>query len=298
MMANTPADGWDRDERKFLKDFESELDALRARHAQDPHVELLRAAEAEVLPDDLQSAGARYLASDRWSRTLVDSLNDRSLSLDREDESQLLDRIRREAGRASSPRRSWSWLWPSLVAAAAGIVAVIWVTRPSTHQEVAPEAPARQAAVETPRPAPVYALALEKPEIKLSPAALTWRGSGRQGDLAADLKTGLDAFRRDDYAAAERALTDLVTTYPTSVEVFFYLGVSQLSLGETPRALENLTKAAPLADETFASDIAWYRAIADERLGHADAARAGLASLCRGTSPRAQAACAAASTIK
>ena len=300
-MANTPADGWDRDEREFLKGLESELDALRARHARDPQIELLRAAEAEVLPDDVQSAGARYLAQDRWSRTLLEGVDSEDVSLAPHDESRLLDRIRREAKVPERSRPMPSWLWPSLVAAAAGIIAVVWIMRPgvtpATTPGAAPSAE-RQVAVNTPPPAPVYALSLEKPEITLTPMALTWRGSGRQGDLAADLKPGLDAFRRDDYATARRALTDLTSTYPTSVEVFFYLGVSQLYLGETQNALDTLSKAAPLADATFAAEIAWYRAIADERLGHVDAARSGLTAVCRGTSPRAQAACTAVASLK
>lgn len=301
MMAKTPADGWDHDEREFLKGLESELDALRARHARDPQIELLRAAEAEVLPEDLQSAGTHYLAHDRWSRTLLEGVDHDDVSLDRQDESRLLDRIRREVKASERPRAANSWLWPSLVAAAAGIIAVVWVMRPGVTPSAPPSVtpvPERQVAVNTPPPAPVYALTLDKPEITLTPSALTWRSAGRQGDLAADLKPGLDAFRRDDYAAARTALADLTTKYPSSVEVFFYLGVSQLYLGEAQNALDNLTKAAPLADAAFATDIAWYRAVADERLGHTDAARSGLTSLCRGTSRRAQAACAAAASLK
>jgi tetratricopeptide (TPR) repeat protein len=298
MMANTPADGWDHDERDALEGFERELDSLRARHAHDPEVELLRAAEADVLPDDLQSAGTKYLAASRWSRALVDGLNDPSVSLDQADQSRLFDRIRHEAAAAARPRPSWSWLWPSLAAAAAGIIAVVWVMRPGVTPEPTQTTTNRPVAVETPSPAPVYALAIEKPEVKLSPAALTWRSAGGQGDLTADLKSGLDAFRRDDYAGARRALADLTAKYPSSVEVLFYLGVSQLYLGETQNALDSFTKAAPLSDATFAADVAWYRAIADERLGHKDAARAALTSLCRGTSARGPAACVAAAAIK
>lgn len=297
MMANTPADGWDHDEREALSGFARELDSWRARHAHDPEVELLRAAEAEVLPDDLQSAGTKYLAANRWSRTLVDGLNDPSVSLDRADEARLFDRIRHEAAAATRRRRSWLWQWPSLAAAAAGIIAVVWVMRPGVTLEPT-QTTNRPAAVETPRPAPVYALALEKPDVKLSPAALTWRSAGGRGDLTTDLKSGLDAFRRDDYAGTRRALADLTAKYPSSVEVLFYLGVSQLYLGEHQQALDSFTKAAPLADATFAADVAWYRAIADERLGNKDAARAALTSLCRGTSARGPAACVAAAAIK
>ena len=303
MMANMPADGWDRDEREAMSGLESELDSMRARHARDPKIELLRAADAEVLSEDLQSAGAKYLAGDRWSRRLVEGLNDDSVALDRQDEARLLDRIRREAGASARPRASWSWLWPSLAAAAAGIIAIVWVTRPGVAPETTPSAttPSSAVAVPTPRPAPVYAMTLEKPEVTLSTSALTWRTSRRQGDLLADLKPGLDAFRRDDYATAQRELEALVPKYPSAIEVFVYLGVSQLFLGETQAARDNLAKAEGMADVAGPSlgvDAAWYRAIADERLGHKDEARLALTKMCRGTSPRAPAACAAASAIE
>jgi TolA-binding protein len=298
MMANTPADGWDHDERAALQGFEREVDSLRARHARDPEIELLRAADAEVLPDDLQSAGANYLAANRWSRTLVEGLNDPSVSLDQADESRLFDRIRHEAAR-SRRSHAWWWSWPSLAGAAAAVAIIVFAwprTPPVAPQSM--QTTNQPTAVETPRPAPVFALALEKPDVKLSAAALTWRGSGGQGDLTTDLKPGLDAFRSDDYAGARRTLADLVKKYPSSVEVFFYLGVSQLLLGEFQNAADSLTRAAPLADTSFAADIAWYRAVADERLGNKDAARAALSTLCRGTSAHAPAACVAAAAIK
>lgn len=297
MMAKTPAGDWDHDEREALTGFERDVEAMRARHARDPEIELLRAAEAEVLPDDLQSAAAGYLAADRWSRALVDGFNDPSISLDRADQSRLLDRIRRDVSVSKRQRASWWWLMPSFAASAAGIVAVL-----SVIDSGVPSAPSQATnqpvATETPRPAPVYVLALEKPEVKLSAAALTWRGGSSTGDLLADLKPGLDAFRRDDYAGAQKALAGLTEKYPLSVEVLFYLGVSQLYLGETREALGNFIKAVPLADASFAADVMWYGAVAEERLGNNDAARTALTNLCRGTSARGPAACAAAAAIK
>jgi hypothetical protein len=300
MMAKTSADGWDRDEREALKGLEAELDSLRARHARDPEIELLCAADAEVLPDDLQSAGAKFLAEDRWSRTLVEGLQDESIALDRQDESRLLDRIRREAGASASSGASRSWFWPSLVAAAAGIIAVVWVMRPGvTPGPTLPTNP--PVAVATPSSAPVYAMALDKPEVTLSVGALTWRHAGRQGDLLADLKPGLDAFRGADYATARRELSALTTNYPNAIEVFLYLGVSQLHLGEHQAALDSLKTARGMADTagpTLGVEAAWYEAMAHERLGHKDDARIILNALCVGTSARTQAACAAAAALK
>ena len=191
-------------------------------------------------------------------------------------------------------------MWPSLAVAAAGIIAVVWVTRPEVNTETTAP-PASPVVVQAPRPAPVYAMALDKPEVRLSLGALTWRSSGRQGDLVADLKPGLDAFRRDDHATARRELAALTSTYPRAIEVLLYLGVSQLFLGETEAARDNLTKAlaeANTAGPELGVDAAWYLAIADERLGNKEAARTALTSLCRGTSARGPAACVAAAAIK
>jgi hypothetical protein len=299
-MANTPADGWDDDEREAVAGFEHELDSLRARHARSPEVELLRAAEAEVLPDDLQRAGAAFLASDRWSRALVEGLNEADPSLDRQDEARLLDRIQREANVSRRPRVSWSWMWPSFAVVAGAIIAILWVTRPT----VAPAPPSTTqppVAVSPPRPAPVYALALEKPEVKLSLATLTWRGTGRAGDLVADLKPGLDAFRGNDFTSARRELGALTAKYPNAIEVFLYLGASQSQLGEFQAAFDSLTRAVALADTAdtwFGVEAAWQRAIAQERLGRKEDARVTLMAICNGHDARARAACAAAASLR
>jgi hypothetical protein len=137
---------------------------------------------------------------------------------------------------------------------------------------------------------------------------LTWRGggsggsgSGRSGgsdnQLLADLKGPLDAFRNGDYARADRAFSALESRYPSAVEVFFYGGVSRLFVNDPARAITALTKAADLADTTFAPRAAWYLAIAEERAGQRPRARARLDELCRGTSNRAAPACAAVTRI-
>ena len=141
---------------------------------------------------------------------------------------------------------------------------------------------------------------------------MTWRGggsgsgrgsggrsSGSSGgnQLLADLKQPLDDFRNDDYASADRAFAAMESRYPNTVEVFFYGGVSRLFVNDPQRAIASLTKAAALADTTFAPRTAWYLAIAEERAGHLPRARALLDDLCRGTSDRAAPACAAVTRI-
>jgi len=105
---------------------------------------------------------------------------------------------------------------------------------------------------------------------------------------------GVAAYRAGRFDEAERAFAGLQSRFPSAVEVPFYLGVSQLFLGENREAATSLESAARLADDSFAADVSWYLAIAWQRAGRAAEARKGFATLCRGTSPYAARACDAA----
>jgi predicted Zn-dependent protease len=314
-----PADGWDGEEREAIDELRDELETLRARHRDDPEIALLRAARHEVLPPDAQQAADDRLLNDAWSRALVDGLDAVEPSLDKRAEDQLLARIRREsrgdgqlAEKDHQPgRRRWTWYRPALASAAlVTIAAAAWIAfrgpTPAPVERPVPQQPSAQtnsAAVTTPSTPPAWQVPLDKPDVTLSLAALTWRGSGSgsggSGDnqLLADLKGPLDHFRNNDYAGADRAFAALESRYPSAVEVFFYGGVSRLFVNDPRRAIAALTRAATLADTTFAPRIAWYLAIAEERAGQLPRARARLDELCRGTSDRAAPACAAVKRI-
>ena len=288
-------DRFDGDERAALAGMEPELTAMRARHDRDPEVELLRAARAGILPEDLQDRMSTYLASSRWSRALLDGLEDAETeaALDEDAVSRVLARVKSDP--RPSPRLSFYWMWPVVATAAAAlVVATTLLPRqpmsPRTANETPPasqpQPPASSAQVR-----PSYLLTLEKPEIKVSLGALTWRGDAEPQRLLNDLKPAFDAFRADRYDVAEKRLGALERSYPASVEVFFYRGVSRLFAGDYDGAIESLTNAARLSDATFAHDIAWYRAIAEERSGRLDAVRTDLTTVCRGGSARAATAC-------
>jgi predicted Zn-dependent protease len=319
-----PADGWDGEERDAIDELRDELETLRARHRDDPEVALLRAARHAVLPPEVQQAADDRLLNDAWSRALVDGLDAVEPSLDKQAEDQLLVRIRRESRRDGqlaekdhqSDRRRWTWYRPALASAAVvAIAAAAWIAfrgpTPAPVErpipQVQPPAETSSAAVTTP---PAWQVPLDKPDVTLSLAALTWRGSGGSGSggsgstsggsdnqLLADLKEPLDGFRNNDYARADRAFAALESRYPNAVEVFFYGGVSRLFVNDPRRAIVALTRAADLADATFAPRTAWYLAIAEERAGDRPRARARLDELCRGTSDRAAQACAAVRRI-
>lgn len=298
----TPRDGWDRDERELLEALGDEIEAVRARHEKDPPLSLLRAAGEDVLPEALETTAGEHLSNSAWSRALVEGLDDVEATLSAEDQDRLLQRIRRDARSGEGAAGSWTWLWRPVLAAtslaALGIVA--WVTwqaaRPGAELPGTPEG---TIAVAPPPTTPPFELAIDKPEVKLSAAALTWRGrSGDDNQLLSDAREAFDAYRRGDYALAARAFTTLQSRYPESVEMAFYLGVSHLLQGEAEAAIRALEEAEALGVPEFADDIAWYRALAEHRAGKSPGAEARLASICRQAGSRSAQACEALERLR
>jgi hypothetical protein len=132
-------------------------------------------------------------------------------------------------------------------------------------------------------------------------SALTWRGSKPASDngnqLLTDLKPGLDAYRRGDYATADRELTALATRYPGTIEILFYQGVSRLFLNDLAGAITAFDAADAVGDPTFAADVTWYRAVAEQRAGNAANARTRLEAICSARGTDAARACTALEQI-
>jgi hypothetical protein len=291
----------DRDEQAALEPFEDEWRELRTRHANDPPLEVLRAAAGEVLPSDLQASASAHLAKSRWSRALVEGSTDLG-ELSSADEARLLERIKREGRAGNNAGVSWRLWWPVLAACsvAALVALMVWPSnRPLpdavTTNTVNPV---------TAKPAPTvasFALTLEKPAVKLSPRAFAYRGGADGTDFVSQLKPALDAFRQDDYRRANDEFSALSPKFPQAVEISFYQGVARLFINDVTGADASLAAADQIdrhADGSFASDIAWYRAIADERLGRVADARAKLLALCSQVSARQTTACEAAERLK
>ena len=102
---NTHRHDWDREEREALAGLEDQIDAMRQRHGGDPPIELLRAAHADALPEDLQTSVSEHLDASAMSRTLADGLGDDApaLSDERAATSARADHERR-AARSRRPR--------------------------------------------------------------------------------------------------------------------------------------------------------------------------------------------------
>jgi hypothetical protein len=281
---NTPADGWADEERDLPEDLARELSNMGGATALP--IEVLRAAGTGVLPDDLEQAAQAYLARTPQARALVEELND-ATALDPHSEARLYARISQGTGGARAPRPSSTWLWRA--AAAIGAIAIAgstWLVL-SRDRGGAPAAAITQPAPEAvaankpAAPAPeTFLLPLERPDVRISLRALTWRGSERANPILTALKPALDAFRAGDYQRADAEFSAVDKQYPKLIEVALYRGVSRLFLGDLPGATSSLQDAAALRDAAFANDIEWYLAIADERSGRPAAARARLEALC------------------
>lgn len=293
---STERHDWDRDEREGLAGLEKQVEAMRRRHRDDPPFELLRAARGDALPPDLQAAVSEHLSDSAFSQTLSDGLGqDDEPLLTKEESDRLFARIVKEAGRAPQSARGWGWFRSAMIGATAlAAASVMWfvVNRQPAVQPLAP--PESTVAVAQPPPLPPFLLPLEKPDVRLSMAALTWRGTATaDNQLLADLKPGLDAYRQGDYATANRELTALDARYPKTIEILFYQGVSRLFVNDLQGAIASLTAADALGDRMFADDVSWYRAVAEQRAGNVAGARARLEVLCRAKGDNAARACTA-----
>jgi hypothetical protein len=297
----THTDDWDADEREALEPVLDEIEALRTAHASDPSLDLLRAARGQALPDDLQGRVSRRLEASAWSRTLVEGAEQAEPSLPRHDEDRILARLRREGGRVERPPIWRQLRVPALATAGVALIAVVVVRLSAPPTTQAPPASAPTVSLPTPAQAPVVRahLSFDKPSVKLSPRALTYRGASGDKDFLTAIRPALDAFRDDDYARADREFAALAPRYPQAVEIPFYQGVARLFLNDAEGAATALTAAERVADSSFAPDIAWYRAVADERAGRLNEAKTRLDLLCRDAgNPRQAGACTALVSIR
>ena len=300
---------WDAEERDALDGLEDELAEIRRKHQDDPSLAMLRAADADALPPELQARVARHLQDSAWSRAVVDGLRDTGVDdhLDAESEDRLFERITREApqqrSRASSRRRWTPAIAIGGLALAATILIAVIIPRSAPETVVGPDGASASIGVKPPivenapvtRPEPTPII-FAKPDIKLSPSALAWRGDAAGNPFVRDLAPAFEAYRAGDYPRAVAAFDRLSAVYPESIEVLFYQGVSRMLAGNDAGAIAPLEAAARLGNTTFADDVAWYLAIARQRTGD-PTARARLAELCRGQGAHAPAACAAVSQL-
>ena len=274
------------DEEEMPTKLAHDLASLRP---DDPRlsVAVLRVAGEGVLPPDLEAAAQEYLSRTAAARELIEELERREV-LDADGEARLLARITQETKPSDAKSAVWSWRG-SAAAVIAGIAvagAAIFVTTRKAPDAAAPPPGviAPPAAGPAEAPAASFQLPLERPDLRISLKALTWRGAADGNPVLAALKPAFDAFRADDFARAEREFTGVSQRYPDLIEVALYQGVSRLFLDDTTGAIQSLQRASTLANPAFAADVAWYLAVAEERAGQVAAARERLLAACRADS--------------
>lgn len=300
---NTHPD-WTGDEEEMPTELAHDLWSLRPDDSR-LSIAVLRAAGAGVLPPHLEAAAQEYLARSPEARQLIRDLDDLS-QLDADAEARLFERISQEAARVDVTSTAWIWRWSA--AAAIGTIAIagaaLWMTEPSGPNVVAPpvvvNAPASSgvAAPAAPARTASFQLPLERPDLRISLKAMTWRGAANGNPVLAALKPAFDAFRAGDFARADLEFTAVSRRYPDLIEVALYQGVSRLFVDDAAGALESLRRASSLADPAFAADVAWYLAVAEERAGNVVAARAGLVAACRADAGRNERACQVADRLQ
>jgi hypothetical protein len=298
------SDDWDDDERAALDEVRDEIRALQDRHRGDPPLDLLRAARAEALPDTLSDAATDHLASSAWSRALVEGADGVDTPIDLVAEDRILSRVRAKVRQEQPARRRFRvWLWAPALSAAVIVLAMLVLRRSGTSEPVAlapaqaPAATPSPATAAAPAPSSVFHLPFDKPEVRFTATALVLRGAGGGPRFVDVVAPAVRAYRAGEYGTAAREFASLQPRYSNSVEVFFYLGVSRLFLGDAEGGRVALEGARRLSDDAFGPSVDWYLAIADERGGHVSEARAALDRLCGGSSEYHDRACDGATHI-
>ena len=294
-------DDWDPDELETIADLRDQLEVLRARHAGDPPLAVLRAARGDALPEPLQAGVSRQLSASAWHQALVDGADAVELQVTPEDEQRLLNRIHRDTAQTQSSS-AWRRLWMPALATVAAAALVVVVVRRGDLAVRSIEPPSSSAPTLTTPSAPPRRHSWCRSRSRtsrFSPAALPYRGAASGQGLLADLKPALDAFRESDYPRADREFAALATRYPKSVEVAFYQGVARIYLNDLEGAEQSLAVAEQLNDTDLYLRRDVVPSLVDERAGRTASARTRLDALCRdGSFVRQVQACQVASKVR
>lgn len=284
------------EEEELLRDLAGPVRAMRARRAQCPSPQIIRAAGSGVLPEETNASVLKHLESCALCRTLARDVDSLDLPRPAPEEAK---RIEAEVfGNRGKARKKislvgWSWLWRPAPVAALAAVALLAAGWLYVSRSPAPSQPT-QVAVSPPPPEPSTVFRLEKPAARLPMAAvLVWRGEGRstQERFLRELKLALEPYLTDNFSEAAERLEKLTQKYPRAAEPYFYLGVSQLFVKQNVQAIQSLERAKQLARGSMAQDVSWYLSLAYQRAGETAKARGELQKLCQGKGDLAARAC-------
>ncbi len=277
-------------EKEFVEEFRKSLGALQQRYSDCPRPDVLLAARSGVLPSQSAAVAIRHLEACPMCQSLLRALDQAPFSEPNEVEeartrARLLESIRQD-----SSRSIFRWFWrPVPIAVVAAFLAVftalVWIP----FRVQAPSPPVAQ------QTSPAEILQLEKLPVRISAAALLFRGEGstEQRQFMEDLGQALEPYRMDDFTAAAVRLKTVADRYSNAVEPRLYLGISLLFLQRSQDAATTLMEARSFAQPPLADDVAWYLSIAQERSGAREAAHATLTDLCNTPNDYQARACAA-----
>jgi tetratricopeptide (TPR) repeat protein len=287
-------------EAEWLAEAPSQVEALRNQRGTCPSFRLIRASRAEALPAELQAAVASHVAVCRICASLQEDLGNAVAPADitREETRRILSLVRAGdlSGEKNAPWRFLSWR-AAFATAALALCAIIVIQQ--VRKTAQPTSPTETASGQEPAMQVPEALKLDKPEVKLTVAILTWRTRGSNGQqFLTDIAPALNLYRENRFEDAARQLDALSAKYPASVEIFFYLGVSRLFLEDHAVAIQALEKADALAGDSFSDDVSWYLALAWFNSGRIADAQSRLTSLAGGSGPHAARARAAVEALR
>jgi hypothetical protein len=203
---------------------------------------------------------------------------------------QTLQAIREELRRTGASieaapirsRRPWM--------AAAGLAAVVvlalavgvWMRQaPAGSGGRSPDAAARaQLPEEPPAQAPNTSGAPERSFEQLAriepPTYEPLRLRGVPDEATARFQSGMERYRRRDYAGAADELRSAAALEPDGAHILFFLGLSHLMLSQDAAAVDRLQATIALGDSSYLEEAHWYLAKAFLRRKDAGAARAHL----------------------
>jgi tetratricopeptide (TPR) repeat protein len=253
------------------------------RRAGCPPVEEIQAAGADALPEPHRLEVELHLESCAVCAMLAADLREW-------DGAELSTDARERIGKAlaTTASRARRWRTPAWgLAAAAAVVAAVLVPAALREGRVGPSP--------TPAPPspPALVLPLEPLAVRSGPGLHVRGGDGYDEALAA----ALAPYVAGEHEQAVGRLSALAARYPDAASARLYLGVALLLRDRAEEAVVALEAAHVRAGAFWGPHAAWYLAVARERTGRRDEARAALDELCRGDSEYRARACAAAASL-
>lgn len=252
-----------------------------------PPLDILFAADSDVLPASAATAVREHIAHCALCRTVLSELDPAAQSLSPAANERIRARIQARQTRTSfgSRLKGFNRAGGHLFAIAAilllGVLGIfsyrLLHTSAGEHPSVATnKAPATPAPVEI---AELHQIAPLAPPDDV-PALVTRGAAAGHGPSVNDLMPAFRAYNQGDFAQAAAAFTPLVTRFPQSDIPPLYLGISQLQLEHNANAQRSLHQALLLAGPARHEAAVWYLAVADLRLAQPHAAVPLLHELC------------------